>query len=92
MDSCYKQPIATLRLDVIMFVMYKTGRLPLLFAKLTKHTMSYLTKTVLDTGIADIVAVNSSIIKSGAAKFESFFVHKSLKCYLVKLERAGEIK
>ena len=35
--------------------------------------MSYLTKTVLDTGIADIVVVNSSIIKSGAAKFESFF-------------------
>ena len=35
--------------------------------------MSYLTKTVLDAGIADIVVVNSSIIKSGAAKFESFF-------------------
>lgn len=72
MDSCYKQPIATLRLDVIMFVMRKMGRLHLLFATL-RHTMSYLTKTVLDTGIADIVVVNSSIIKSGAAKFESFF-------------------
>ena len=35
--------------------------------------MRYLTKTVLDTGIADIVVVNSSIIKSGEAKFESFF-------------------
>lgn len=55
-----------------MFVMRKMGRLHLLFATL-RHTMSYLTKTVLDTGIADIVVVNSSIIKSGAAKFESFF-------------------
>ena len=59
--------------------MRKTGRLHLLFATL-RHIMSYLTKTVLDTGIAYIVVVNSSIIKSGAAKFESFFfVHKSLK-------------
>lgn len=55
-----------------MFVMRKMGRLHLLFATL-RHTMRYLTKTVLDTGIADIVVVNSSIIKSGAAKFESFF-------------------
>lgn len=69
-----------------MFVMRKTGRLHLLFATL-RHIMSYLTKTVLDTGIAYIVVVNSSIIKSGAAEFESFFFCSQEP----EMEGAGEI-